>query len=203
MVALTGNTTYGTLRETKHKESRHIMWVVNGKTSKGKDVEYKVSTGKDTDKAFVLALAFQQHGAVDAEDPLTAEAAVRWTSDNIKKLPQPVKLYERGNYGVDRRIGKGLWERHTPRAFRSMEAAEEAMESAASEYPDEKFRIVATVSTSEVVAISKNAVDIVSEEPDKPQEEDAEASTEEAKGEAPAEAPKPSRARKPAADKAA
>lgn len=149
------------------------MWVVNGKTTKGNDVEYKVPAGKDTDKAFVLALAFQQHGAVNAEDPLTAETTVRWTSDNVMTLPTPIKLFERDNFAVDRRIGKGLWERHTPRAFRSLEAAEEVMESASSEYPGEKFRIVANVATATVVAISKNAQEAVAEVPDKPEPEAA------------------------------
>jgi hypothetical protein len=180
------------------------MWVVNGKTANGNDVEYKVSAGKDTDRAFVLALAFQQHGAVNADDPLTAETTVQWTSDNIAKLEATVRLYERSNYAVDRRVAKGVWERHSPRAFRSLEAASEVLESAASEYPDEKFRIVATVATSTVVAVSKNALLNVQETPDETPAEEAkaEAPAEEAKAEVPADAPKPSRSRKPA-DKAA
>jgi hypothetical protein len=133
------------------------MWVVKGKTTAGKDVEYKVPAGKDTDKAFVLALAFQQHGATDAEDPLTAETTVTWTSDNVVPVPAFV-LASRVNYAVDRQVDKGEWVRHAVRAFRSMEAATEVLESAASEYPSEKFRIVRTETTSAVVAQSKNVL---------------------------------------------
>lgn len=174
------------------------MWVVNGKTVGGKEVEYKVPTGKDTDKGYVMALAFQQHGAVDAEDPLTAEATVQWTSDNIASLSTPIQLFNRSNYAVDRRIGKGVWERHSQRAFRSLEAANEVLESAASEYPGEKFRIVATYTTAQVVAVSKNALLNADEKPDEPK---AETSAEEPKADA-QEAPKATakRAPKPKAD---
>lgn len=184
------------------------MWVVNGKTANGMDVEYKVPAGKDTDKAFVLALAFQQHGAVSADDPLTAETSVRWTSDNIANLEAPIHLFNRSNFAVDRRVSKGVWERHSQRAFRSLEAASEVLESAASEFPDDKFRIVATNTTSDVVAVSKNALLNADEKPDEPKPETSEVSEsqkaqnaeETAAEESPA--PKTSRSRKPA-DKAA
>lgn len=147
------------------------MWVVTGKTTAGNEVQYKVPAGKDTDKAFVLALAFQQHGAANADDPLTAETEVKWTSDNIQDLPTPITLMNRSNYAVDIRVSKGVWHRHSQRAFRSLEAAGEVLESAASEFPTDKFRIVATHTVSQVVAVSKNALDNVGEEPDKPVEE--------------------------------
>jgi hypothetical protein len=151
------------------------MWVVKGKTTAGKTVEYKVPAGKDTDKAFVLALAFQEHGTKDAEDPLTTETVVTWTSDNVTSLPNPIVLSVRINYGLDRRVAKGEWERWSDagraRAFRSLEAASEALESAASEYPGERFRISATTVTTEVVAVSRNAVESLKETPDKPKEE--------------------------------
>lgn len=173
------------------------MWVVNGLTANGKTVEYKVPAGKDTDKAFVLALAFQEHGAVSADDPLTAETTVQWTSDNIAELDHKIRLFERSNFAVDRRIGKGLWERHTPRAFRSLEAASEVLESAASEYPSEKFRIVVTHTVSDVVAVSKNALLNAQETPDpvtdetKAEEGKAEAPADETEAKAPAEENKP------------
>lgn len=180
------------------------MWVVNGKTTNGIDVEYKVPAGKDTDKAFVLALAFQQHGAVSADDPLTAETNVRWTSDNIANLETPIQLFNRSNYAVDLRVSKGVWTRHSLRAFRSLEAASEVLESAASEFPNDKFRIVATYTTSAVVAVSKNALLNVDEKPDEVKAEATEVSesqkaqnAEEASVEE-APTPKTSRSRKPA-----
>lgn len=149
------------------------MWTVKGKTVAGKDVSIQVAAGKDTEKAFVLALAFQQHGQKDAGDPLTTEAAVEWTSDSIMPIPTVVVLKEGSNYAVDRRVKKGVWERHSQRAFRSLEAAEEAMESAASEFPDDQFRIVETYTVSRVVSITKTALNFVGEKPDEEPKQEA------------------------------
>lgn len=137
------------------------MWVVKGKTVSGKDVEYKVAAGKDTEKAFVLAMAFQEHGKVVADDDLTAESEVTWTSDNVHVLPTVITLKVRRNYGVDKRIKKGEWERHSTRAYRTLESATEALESAASEYPNDIFRIVETETASHVRAVSKNGLDVL------------------------------------------
>lgn len=172
------------------------MWSVKGKTVAGKDVEYKVPAGKDTDKAFVLALAFQQHGQTDASDPLTAEASVEWTSDSIMALPNAVVLKESKNFAVDRRVAKGVWERHSQRAYRSLEAAEEAMESAASEYPGDRFRIVETFTASTVISATKNSMDVIEEKPDEPKEETK--STEGVKADESKPADKPAPKGKPA-----
>lgn len=142
------------------------MWIVKGTTTSGKPVEYKVPTAKDTDKAFVLAMAFQEHGTKNAEDPLTASAEVAWTSDNVSPLSTPIILSDRKNFSVDKRISKGVWERHSQRAYRSLEAAEEALESAASEQPTEKFRIVLSETITSVVSVSRNALDMAAEKPD-------------------------------------
>lgn len=176
------------------------MWIVKGKTVNGKDVEYKVPVGKDTDKAFVMALAFQDHGKAEPEDALTAETSVTWTSDNVVPIPTPLIISKRQNWGVDKRVTKGVWTRHSARAYRTLEAAEEALESAASEYPNDKFRIVVTTTVSEVVAISKTAhIDEITEEPEAPKEE-----TTEAKGDAVTETPAPATPkRKPSTTKAA
>jgi hypothetical protein len=40
------------------------------------------------------------------------------------------------------------------------------MESAASEYPNDVFRIVETFTSTSVIAVSKNGFDIVEEEPE-------------------------------------
>lgn len=147
------------------------MWVVKGKTVNGKDVEYKVPAGKDTDKAFVMALAFQEHGKAEPDDALTAETTVTWTSDNVMNVG-PIAIAKRQNFGVDKRIAKGVWARHSQRAYRTIESATEALESAASEYPNDKFRITATTQVVEVVAQSKNVMQLeATEEPDKPKEE--------------------------------
>lgn len=147
------------------------MWVVKGKTVAGKDVSYNVPAGKDTDKAFVMALAFQEHGKASPDDALTAETNVLWTSDNVISLDNPITITKRENYGVDKRISKGVWERHSQRAYRTIESATEALESAASEFPGDKFRIVATYTTSDVVAVSKNAMDAVGEKAPKAEED--------------------------------
>lgn len=164
------------------------MWTVKGKTTAGKDVSYNVPTAKDTDKAIVLALAFQQHGQADAGDPLTPEATVEWSSDSVLRLETPVQLKTGSNYGVDRRVKKGVWERHSTRAYRSMEAAEEAMESAASEFPNDRFRIVETLVMSRVISVTKNAFVLVGEEPDP---EPLETPKEETSKEAPKAKPTP------------
>jgi hypothetical protein len=147
------------------------MWVVEGKTVAGKNVSYKIPAGKDTDKAFVMALAFQEHGKAEPDDALTAETTVTWTSDNVVNLPETIELSHRANYAVDKRVSKGVWQRHSQRAYRTLESATEALESAASEYPGDKFRIVVTATTETVVAISKNALKTeVTEKPDVPEQ---------------------------------
>lgn len=166
------------------------MWVVKGKTIAGKEVQYKISAGKDTEKAFVMAQAFQEHGKASPDDDLTAEVEVLWSSDNVMTLPTPISLRARENYGVEKRIKKGVWERHSARAYRTSESASEALESAASEYPNDQFRIVKTVTTSQVVIVSKNALPIVGEVPDKPEEGKIEGQTEiEVKAEVKAQTP--------------
>jgi hypothetical protein len=163
------------------------MWVVEGTTVAGKTVSYKVPAGKDTDKAFVMALAFQEHGKAAPDDALTAETTVTWASDNVVTLPDALVTSIRKNFAVDKRIARGVWERHSTRAYRTLESATDALESAASEYPSDKFRILVTTTTTEVVAISKNAFPAeVTEEPEAPKED------------APAEAPKESEAAKEA-----
>lgn len=142
------------------------MWIVTGITEKGETKKYNISVSRDTDKALVLAQAFQMHGRAHGEDPLSLDAKVEWTSDNVQSIPAFV-LKTLSNYAVDKRVGKGQWERHSVRAFRSLEAATEALESAASEFPGEKFRVVETVNVTSVVAVSKNAKDAVEETPDK------------------------------------
>lgn len=157
------------------------MWVVKGKTITGKEVEYKVPAGKDTDKAFVMALAFQEHGKHSPDDALTAETSVTWTSDNVAELTDYITLSVRTNYGVDKRVGKGEWVRHSTRAYRSSEAATEALESAASEYPDEKFRIVCTTTIAEVTAVSRNAYALTDEKKEEEKKVDAAAPATDAK----------------------
>jgi hypothetical protein len=142
------------------------MWIVKGKTVAGKDVEYKVPAGKDTDKAFVMALAFQEHGKSNPDDALTAETTVTWSSDNVTNLPNPIVLGQRVNYIVEMRVSKGVWERHSVRAYRNTDSAVEALESAASEFPGEKFRIVETETTTRVSIVSKNAFTLADEKPD-------------------------------------
>jgi hypothetical protein len=144
------------------------MWIVKGKTVAGKDVEYKVPTGKDTDKAFVMALAFQEHGKSNPDDALTAETTVTWSSDNVTNLPNPIVLGQRVNYIVEMRVSKGVWERHSVRAYRNTDSAVEALESAASEFPGEKFRIVETETVTRVSIVSKNAFTLAEEKPDTP-----------------------------------
>lgn len=174
------------------------MWVVKGKTVSGKDVEYKVPAGRDTDKAFVMALAFQEHGKVAPDDALTAETTVNWTSDSVVSLKDPFAILARQNFAVDKRVKKGVWERHSVRAYRTIESATEALESAASEFPNDMFRIVATATTSDVVAVSKNAFDKVGEQPDAPTEE-----TSTSVGDAPTATEAPTPAKKTPARKAA
>lgn len=143
------------------------MWIVKGRTISGKQVEYKVPAGKDTDKAFVMALAFQEHGKAAPDDALTAETEVIWTSDSVTLLNElSVFLNERANFAVEKRVKKGVYERFSARAYRSTEAAVEAMESAASEYPNDVFRIVETFTSTSVIAVSKNGYEIKDEEPD-------------------------------------
>lgn len=154
------------------------MWVVQGKTVSGKNVEYKIQAGKDTEKAFVMAMAFQEHGKAEPEDDLTSEVAIVWTSDNVFTLPQRLTLMKRENFAVDKRIKKGVWERHSPRAFRTLESALDALESAASEYPNDQFRIVGNYTESEVISVSKNSLGSVNEEPDKPEDGKIEGQTE-------------------------
>lgn len=169
------------------------MWIVRGKTVSGKDVEYKVPTGKDTDKAFVLALAFQEHGRTDSSDALTSEVDVTWTSDNVFTIENPIRLATRSNYAVEKRLGKGLYERFSTRAYRSSGAAVEAMESAASEFPNDIFRVVETYSATNVTHVSKNGLDVLNEKPEKVEEPKAETATAEgSKPKTPAKAaPKP------------
>lgn len=173
------------------------MWVVKGKTVSGKEVEYKVPAGKDTDKAFVMALAFQEHGKAEPDDALTAETTVSWISDNVVNLAAKdaeITLSQRQNFAVDRQVAKGVWERQTTRAYRTLDSACDALESAASEFLSEKYRIVETTITSVVVAVSKNAFDTVSEKPDAPEEPKSDTST--ATGDAPTVADAPAKSTK-------
>jgi hypothetical protein len=180
------------------------MWVVKGQTAEGRIVEYKVPAGKDTERAFVMALAFQEHGKTSPSDPLTAETDVLWTSDNVMNLPTPLTIKSRANFGIERRVSKGVWERHSQRAFRTRESATEALETAASEYPNDKFRIVASETSATVIAVSKNTMDAeVNEEvPDESGEQltvegsEAEPETPQAEQEAPVAPPAPSKSSK-------
>lgn len=114
--------------------------------------------GKDTDKAFVMALAFQEHGKAEPDDALTSEVEVTWSSDNVVRLGEPISLNVRKNYGIEKRVNPKLWTRHSARAYRNVEAATEALESAASQYPGDQFRIVETYNETSVIAVSKNSV---------------------------------------------
>lgn len=142
------------------------MWIVTGVTENGAIKKYEINAPKETDKALILAQAFQVHGRTAGDDPLSLDATVEWTSDNVQSIPA-FNLKTISNYAVDKRVGKGQWERHSARAYRSLEAATEALETAASAHPKEKFRVVETVTESFVVAVSKNAQSIIEETPDK------------------------------------
>lgn len=144
-----------------------MSWVVEGKTISGETVRYKVAAGKDTDKAFVMALAFQEHGSKKPDDALTSEVTTLWVSENISRVPN-LTIMSRGNFDVQRMIAKGIWEKAIPRAFSKEEAALDALESKASEFPHDRFRIVRTTEIKDVVAESLTAQGIDhTEKPDK------------------------------------
>lgn len=150
------------------------MWNVTGKTAQGAEVSYKVSAGKEADKAYVMALGLQDHGKTEGglTDALKWETiTVAWVADNVQLIPA-FTIVERTNYQVQKRIGKGLWERHSVRALRLLENATDALETAASENPSEVFRIVRTVTEECVVAVSKGDDVVATEKPDKPVKEE-------------------------------
>ena len=148
------------------------MWIVNGKTVGGKEVSYKIPTSKDTDKGHIIGLAYAEHSKGLASDPLDFPSVETvWTADNVQNIPH-YQVSEKSNFTVEKRVGKGLWERHSVRALRTIESAKEALEGAASADKAGKYRVVEAYTLTRVVAISKNAKDVVAEEPDpiKPEE---------------------------------
>jgi hypothetical protein len=142
------------------------MWIITGKTLAGQDVSLKVAGSKGYDKGNVIGLAFAAHAQTSPTDPLDYPTLkTEWAFDNVQSIPE-LTLKSTSNYQVQKRVAKGVWERHSERAFRTEESAKEALEGAASTSPDDKFRIVRTLSITSVVAVSTNAVGAVDEKPD-------------------------------------
>lgn len=144
------------------------MWIVTGNTLAEQTISIRVPATKDTDKGNVIGLAFAEHAKTSPADPLKYDTLeVAWSFDNVHRVAE-VKIKHTVNYQVQKRVGKGLWERHSDRAFRNIESANEALEGAATGSPNDKFRIVQTYTDQAIVAVSKNAVDVIGEQPDKP-----------------------------------
>ena len=148
------------------------MWIVAGKTLAGKEVSYKIPVAKDTDKGQVIGLTYAEHSKGAPTDPLDFPSVeLTWTADNVQAIPA-LSLDERCNYVVEKRVGKGVWERSSVRALRTLASASEALEGFSSADKVGKYRVVETRTQTSVVAISKNATGAVNEVPDEPVQEE-------------------------------
>jgi hypothetical protein len=153
------------------------MWIVTGTALDGTSVNIRIPAAKDADKNHIIGLAFAEQAVTEGASPLNYPTLnITWSLDSIQHIPS-VKLTSRTNYQLQKRVDKGLWDRYSARAFRNLDSASEALEGASAADPEAKFRVVVSITTTEIVAISKNATDVVAEEPDKPVQTETEVET--------------------------